>query len=250
MPLKKKAASERPAAKVKIQPYMNTTKTDAAHWHSMSCDAALALLDLQSRTCVAERLLYSWVPDGEGRIARPIRRPTAGNRLVSPNRNLISAPVICLSDDVDAHYLARHLHNPFDHVGELHRLLKRALSGRVGHLSPGDMRIMQGPSAGWPGFHMRTRREMVDVAFRFAGAELSAIETRPVVETALRIVRLAQEHIARCEATRLAVANGQPLPLDRSFKSLPQEDWPRWWTIEPPGHANEAWRDRPVERRA
>jgi hypothetical protein len=210
---------------------------------AFSVEDALTLRDLQERACFVERLLYSWDASNSG-ICERILRPTRRNVLNSPVRDPDEI-VGCVNDDDDAFYLQRQLQQPHDHVAELLRLLKRALANRTGHLSPREQRLMQMAPNAWPGAHQSSRRGAVDVTLLFGGYELTAADMKPVVRNAFLIVRIAQEHVATVEATRIAIARNEPLPnLARSVKNLKSpwdEVWPEWWEFEAPGPDNAPW---------
>jgi hypothetical protein len=210
---------------------------------SFSVEDALTMLDLQERACFVEKLLYAWDASNSG-VCERILRPTRRNTLNSPVRDPDKI-VCCDNDDDDAFYLQRQLQQPHDHVAEVLRLLKRVLAGRVGHLRPSEQRLLQMAPNAWPGAHKRFRGGAVEVTLLFGGYELTAADMKPVVRNAFLIVRIAQEHVATVEATRIAIARNEPLPnLARSVKDLKSpwdEVWPEWWEFEAPGPYNAPW---------
>jgi hypothetical protein len=105
---------------------------------------------------------------------------------------------------------------------------------------------MQMAARAWPGAHKISRRDAVEVALRFVREELTAAEMAPVVRNAFRIVRIARQHVATVETTRLAIANNEPLPLARSVEDLkgPEDILPRWPEFDPPGPHNAPWGSR------
>jgi hypothetical protein len=226
---------------------MSTTETVAAQGRiapsqaSFSVEDALTLRDLQERACFVERLLYAWDASNSG-VCERIIRPSRRNALNSPVRDPDEI-ICCDNDDDDAFYLQQQLQQPHNHVAELLRLLKRALADRVGHLRPSEQRMMQMAPNAWPGAHKSSRRGAVDVTLLFGGYELTAADMKPVVRNAFLIVRMAQEHVATVEATRLAIVNNEALPnLARSVKDLKKEEvWPEWWEFEAPGPYNAPW---------
>jgi hypothetical protein len=210
---------------------------------AFSVEDALTLRDLQERACFIERLLYAWDASNSG-ICERILRPTRCNTLNSPMRDPDKI-VCCDNDDDDAFYLQQQLQQPHNHVADLLHLLNRALAGRVGHLRPSEQRLMQMAANAWPGAHKISRRGAVQVAIRFIHWKLTAAEMAPVVRNALLIVRIAQQHVATAEVTRLAIARNEPLPnLARPVKDLKnpwEEIWPEWWEFEAPGPYNAPW---------
>jgi hypothetical protein len=209
---------------------------------ALSVEDALTLRDLQERACFVERLLYAWDASNSGvceRILRPTRRNTLNDPMGDPAKM-----IWCDSDDDDALYLQQQLQKPHDHVAEILRLLRREFAGRVGHLSPSEQRLMQMAPSAWAGAHKASRLDAVEVALRFIRYELTAADMKSVVRNALLIVRIAQEHVAMVEATRLAIARNEPLNLARSVKDLKdpwKEIWPEWWEFEAPGPYNAPW---------
>jgi hypothetical protein len=209
---------------------------------AFSVGDALTLLDLQARACFVEKLLYAWDASNSGvceRILRPTRRNAFNSPVCDPDEI-----ICCDSDDDDAFYLQQQLQQPHDHVAELLRLLKCALADRVGHLRPSEQRLMQMAARAWPGAHKISRRDAVEVALRFIRWELTAAEMTRVVRNALLIVRIAQEHVAMVEATRITLARNEPLNLARPVEDLKdpwKEVWPEWWEFEAPGPYNAPW---------
>jgi hypothetical protein len=229
---------------------MPTTKSVAAQGRfalnqaSFSVEDALTLLDLQERACFVERLFYAWPNDEKWRVTR-IPRPTSQNTFNAPVRlvdKTADDPIIwCRNDDDDARFLMEQLQRPQDHVAELHRRVQRVFSGRIGHLKPSDQRLMKMQSVLWSGANESSGQDIVSAVVRFQLCELSAAELRPVVKTAGRIVRVAQEHVAVVERVRMAIANDEPLPnLARPVERL-RDDPPSWFEFEAPGPDNAPW---------
>lgn len=222
----------------------NCPQNKAASAELLSLEGALTLLDIQARACLVERLLYAWLTDEPVGTERPTRRNVLNGPERRVDRKMDDQPIFCRTDADDAYILMSQLQRPQDHVAELHRALQRAFTGRTGHLTPSDQRLMQMQSVLWPGANEDTDEAIIDFVVRFQNCELSVAEVRRSLSIAHRIVTIALEYVAAIESVRLALSRNEPLPnLARPVDQL--ESPLEWSEIEAPGPDNARWGAQP-----